>query len=711
MLKIKTNINNCYTRYVDINDISMEYLSNDNHDLIKIVANNHLLNTNDIIQFYRKDGENIKFSDDISINKIIDENTFLINKPKQYILHPYSYEFVYDKNSLNGVDVNDLNGSVRISGATIEYIKLLFNNDNKHIFLTNRDNVKIRGTYQWDYYTKCYCDDESGVTECAEYNGSGYCSNYIIADESGNTGEFNYYGGRNLCSGDFILRDDTFLHRIEEDGSESQILNNTGITIVCTYLDSTKNFDLINCIVPINRLGDDNPNELLIPYNDNIGNIETFLGEYRFDIILRCDDTRFLYNINDSGSTELFVFGLNKKDGTTLNKKIGDIEVDLGLGNDIALNLNQDEILNELYVDSKINRNINDIIDYEKYPYVPMFHDAQYVTPDRGDTYCDYLNKHCDEIDKDLKLINEIQFNMAFRCRSFTQEQPGTGGTIPYYGSWSIDDAEFWNMFDIDSNGNKLKKRFKIKLQSDFLGFLGFTDDDIFYQRDSLKKSFLRLSFYDSPRRETQKLLYYSTIYFDTNDLLSKYLKIVRDNPREESELAYGQYVFSDVHISGTTPDGTEKDYLTARMGCTDKLDERGGADGFYLHMFKLTSGNTVGTIYMKCEFNNAKNGRVVPLMCPLTNDFHMVNPTVNNTTFPISFMEKIVSGNDNSFVVNTDKLNDCMYTKVFVKYNYKTNSFTYFFPKEMMVSNTNILRLNLYEPRINDNYTDYNNN
>ena len=61
--------------------------------------------------------------------------------------------------------------------------------------------------------------------------------------------------------------------------------------------------------------------------------------------------------------------------------------------------------------------------------------------------------------------------------------------------------------------------------QSDLLSYLGFTNDDVKYQKSKLKKSFLRISFYDSDNVGNQNLLHTSTIFLDSGDLFAKYIK------------------------------------------------------------------------------------------------------------------------------------------------------------------------------------------
>ena len=69
-------------------------------------------------------------------------------------------------------------------------------------------------------------------------------------------------------------------------------------------------------------------------------------------------------------------------------------------------------------------------------------------------------------------------------------------------------------------------KRVKLtEYQSDLLSYLGFDDDDVKYQKSKLKKSFLRISFYDSDNIANQNLLHTATIFLDSGELFAKYIK------------------------------------------------------------------------------------------------------------------------------------------------------------------------------------------
>lgn len=82
--------------------------------------------------------------------------------------------------------------------------------------------------------------------------------------------------------------------------------------------------------------------------------------------------------------------------------------------------------------------------------------------------------------------------------------------------------------YRIDDDGYKTQRDGRNKLkeyQSDLLSYLGFTNDDVKYQKSKLKKSFLRISFYDSDNIGNQNLLHTATIFLDSGELFAKYIK------------------------------------------------------------------------------------------------------------------------------------------------------------------------------------------
>ena len=96
------------------------------------------------------------------------------------------------------------------------------------------------------------------------------------------------------------------------------------------------------------------------------------------------------------------------------------------------------------------------------------------------------------------------------------------------YDGFDNPNKEESNDYKIESDKYKELRDKRVKLteyQSDLLSYLGFTNDDVKYQKSKLKKSFLRISFYDSDNIANQNLLHTATIFLDSGDLFAKYIK------------------------------------------------------------------------------------------------------------------------------------------------------------------------------------------
>ena len=107
--------------------------------------------------------------------------------------------------------------------------------------------------------------------------------------------------------------------------------------------------------------------------------------------------------------------------------------------------------------------------------------------------------------------VYTLRFNLHFR------EHRGD--------NWLVDGNSFWNGVT-QKNGNiSINKDITNNNVSDLLCFLDFNNNDVRYQKNKLKKSFLRLSFYDSMNPANQNMLGYSTIFLDSGNLFSKYVR------------------------------------------------------------------------------------------------------------------------------------------------------------------------------------------
>jgi hypothetical protein len=209
-------------------------------------------------------------------------------------------------------------------------------------------------------------------------------------------------------------------------------------------------------------------------------------------------------------------------------------------------------------------------------------------------------------------LATGLTFNLHFRTRV-------SGATeYDFEDTWHFNyTMNTWNGNGVD---NAPKERDLLYNDADFvnssnlLGYLGFTDDDVYNQKNRLKQSFIRLSFYDSPNPLEQNLLYYSTIFLDSGDLYGKYVK--RKAWLEEVIENYNQSKNPVVWSSAATTDPCEP--VTSQLIVNDEYDMTRSGEGFNLYLFREDAPvdeKDVQDIYMKVEFNHAGIGRTVPLI------------------------------------------------------------------------------------------------
>lgn len=321
------------------------------------------------------------------------------------------------------------------------------------------------------------------------------------------------------------------------------------------------------------------------------------------------------------------------------------INITLPISSDSATELNDENIINN-YFNEKKNELIPGIVDYEKRCFVPYAFNKQ---------------------SKNFDLVNKIKFNLFFRDRRGSN-------------NWVSNDTLGWFQYTMNDDGKTFSKT-DIQTNGDLLGNLGFNDEDIYYRKKKIEKSFLRLSFYDSPNPTQQMLLFYSTIFFDTGDLYNKYVNNI-DEKGDGNELVY-----KDL--------GT--DSLTASFTVYDRYNKQKSSEGFYLYLFPdgLEDGKE-RIIYMKVEFNHAGNGYTIPFILPWDNNGNFVRFGENG--FPTSLM---IDG-------NLQKFYDYLYIPIGIRYKSDTNEFVYYLrgPYGVTLSssfyNNNTITINLYEPKIN---------
>lgn len=124
---------------------------------------------------------------------------------------------------------------------------------------------------------------------------------------------------------------------------------------------------------------------------------------------------------------------------------------------------------------------------------------------------------------------------------------------------------------------------------------IGFTDDDIRFEKNNFKETFINLGFYDTDNPLTQRLISNLTLFshITTNDLLPYNTTFgIPGQPKPASQINLTFVVSNPI------------------------LNTRGDAEGYYLYDYKdeLKIGESK-YLYMRSTFKNAKTGKSINLM------------------------------------------------------------------------------------------------
>ncbi len=352
--------------------------------------------------------------------------------------------------------------------------------------------------------------------------------------------------------------------------------------------------------------------------------------------------------------------------------------------------------LREYFVEYEEKKAINTPVEMEKQVYTPI------VVKD-GDIYEDCI---------------KINFNLHFRNHS------GKDWTVTDSDSWVFDTygddipGEVYNKYySYSQMVGSPDWQWKRSCQSDLLTYLDFTTNDVKYQKNKLKKSFLRLSYYDSPNAADQRLLAYSTIFIDNNKLYSKFIS--RSNFEcyydTDGELIKGIKVDREVNtgnksmvgslmnilnVSKMTTEEIEDYRLSSQISVKNKYNTTASSEGFYLYTWENDGDVTQPMdIYMKAEFNHAGYGRNIPMMAPYKYDKD--DPSVKGfkTNYDI-----IDDWNGDGYGIK--KYQRYSYIHLKAEYDNTMKRYIYYLDPDTYGTNPkvdgNIININLYEARIN---------
>lgn len=339
--------------------------------------------------------------------------------------------------------------------------------------------------------------------------------------------------------------------------------------------------------------------KVLVGSTDNFREADAdFLFKNIFGIDIDVDDFNEKYIEGDLSGIEIyrdnFLFG--EKTSYTFSFERPIVNINVPIVNTFETNLTQMELLNEYFVETEKKKAINRITDIEKDVYYPCIPNNNSF----GDVYT-------------------IKFNLHFR------EHRGD--------DWLIENESFWNCIEQSFDENNKPKEGSAKIintpqkmttdnRSDLLSFLGFTNEDVHYQKNKLKKSFLRLMYFDSTNPANQNMIGYSTIFFDTGDMFAKYIKYNEEKNYVAVNMnknQYGVYNISEekTGIRVNRESFNEKTRLSSQFVVKSKNTSKASSEGFYLYIWKDNSTPLPQDLYMKVEFNHAGYGRTIPFMMP----------------------------------------------------------------------------------------------
>ena len=399
--------------------------------------------------------------------------------------------------------------------------------------------------------------------------------------------------------------------------------------------------------------------------------------------------------------------------GITISKLIDYYTIPLSLGNSVATNLSKEDLINNDFVNDKIEENVNMAVDMEKDVYYPAYYDGT-----------------------QFKYISEIRFNLHFRTRDLNTwkiieddtEEVGvineyelsgakfgessiSATTLPKKSSITVgnnNDMSNWFVTDLPDYKEAIYYGKGIELQnaSDLLGLMDFSEDDIIHQKMRLSKSFIRLSFYSTDNPQTQMLLSTSTIFMNEHKIFTKKMTYTNSNLKfKELNIEDSENYITSFTINGLSE--LVKDYLifddntrlSSRIDVKNKYVTDTSSDGFYMYMFKDYSTMLhEATIFLRIDFYHAGIGKSFPFIMPMKyEDNNVPRPYFLSNADDVDEMKKGVSIQD---------VAKQLFIPINIKYDIENKKFVYYLPdnyRENMITNVDdsIMEFNLFELKI----------
>lgn len=354
-------------------------------------------------------------------------------------------------------------------------------------------------------------------------------------------------------------------------------------------------------------------------------------------------------------------------------KKVNYISFPTLLKQSNELNLFQEEMVNSSFFEVEKEKAINKIIDMEKDVYYPSI-----------------LDEH-----GNFNEVYEIKFNFHLRTRNM---EDWTINNLTYSDYSDAESAntknDNWVIFDDYDKPIESGLTTEELFSSDLLYFLDFSENDIYFQKKKLAKTFLRLLFYDSPDETNQNLLHTSTIFFDASKSYKKYVSNIFEKKYRLYNMLYSSAntyctVDSEPFIETIVDDDNifvEIDYSKDRLDCSFSITNRNSAtessEGFYIYMFKEYGYKLrPSTIYMKVELNHAGKGKILHFFMPTENDnLELTNMIDDVNSHELSSLTSAQTASLREGLP-LNKVSKYQYIRFNVKYDNNKHKYVYYLP------------------------------
>lgn len=606
------------------------------------------------------------------------------------------------------------------SAGTGTKIASITTNDGSKMYFEISGNVASKVEYidgQWsDVYTVQYSGSSDVVVysantqiEVDEHNGVQFGQyravvrhKEIIFKDSGGTEQIDY-------SYDYVVANNPLEHRFV-------VINTVGNNRILCVPDIDKDI-----------YGESATTEMMYDALDSIKGKDFIIQ--KMDNAFGVDDlypqTWLGRAYRESGGTSVYELS-NVTDNVRILQQASYYSFPITFSNDQTNKLLYEDLVINKYYPGEEDKAVNKIVDMEKDVYEPGF-----------------INKGGGS----MIPLQEIEFNLHFRTRDLetwkiledegVYRSSGTstmelGANYQYCNYFITDYYPYYNYVwkENSQTGQQefnAERFYELTKNSDLLGFLWFTTDDVKYKKDKLSKSFLRLTFFDSKNPEKQNMLGTSTLYFGCGryfDVLDKqYIKTGTEEyhyeptaqsrqldrsgemsgadnitPSTDSEPNVITECFKIKEVSGvalTTVDdlvvGDSNLKLDTRIILGDRYRNFNSSEGFYAYILKeFADKNVKKTIYMKAEFFHAGVGIKIPLVIP-TKYTESGYTAISKEDWDESTYNEFISGYDLKSVF------DRIYIPITIGYSKTEKKFVYSISED-----------NNYINAISDNKVDY---